>query len=99
MESKLFTPSLEYIFSCKVQALREVYLCMFPVSLSINLSVTYGKKVLQSDTGDLNTLVPDARWQEAKELVWGMCGVVLSASGFSDAVCVKKSAMEGKVTA
>lgn len=86
MESKLFTPSLVYIFSCKVQALREVYLCMFPVSLSINLSVTYGKKVLQSDTVDL-------------ELVWGMCGVVLSASGFSDAVCVKKSAMEGKVTA
>lgn len=39
MESKLFIPSLEYIFSCKVQALREVYLCMFPVSLSINLSV------------------------------------------------------------
>lgn len=50
MESKLFTPSLVYVFSCKVQVLREVYLCMFPVSLSINLSVTYGKKVLHSLT-------------------------------------------------
>lgn len=71
MESKLFTPSLMYIFSCKVQVLREVYLCMFPVgSLSINLSVgLWEESVAQSDTGDLNTLVPDARWQEAKELV------------------------------
>lgn len=65
---------------------------MFPVgSLSINLSVGLREEsVARSDTGDRNTLVPHARWQEGEELVWGMCGVVLSASGFSDTVCVEK---------
>lgn len=55
-----------------------------------------GEETSQSGGEDPNALVPLARWQEDKQFVLGVCGVVYNACGFANAACVVNVCDGGK---